>query len=407
MSQKKEPLACQLGMGGINFKHNRVDLCYRAINGTKEEYTTFDEVMNDPALNAQRLSLLNGEFPLPQCRDCKQMEDSGAQSYRQRIKLSDKPTQWYLDNVDPETGKMNTLHRIEFRFNNTCNLACRHCSPEYSTLWSKTLKHNPELSDMNSIFRHTHHESYAQRIDMAGMKPYIERLDEGDFLELEITGGEPFFQKEVWEFLTNIQPVAEKINLIVTSNGSIPGRWKGYNIYDLLENFNMVTLQFSIDASAKFYNYFREGGDWDKVKKNVTELTGVMNNVSVNPVITISTFQAARMPEILTDINQFAPMHKFTSGEVLRPEFMNPIHLPRKLKDRYLNEWEEYIDKLDDENKSHAIRVANFPIATMKSNDGDSEMWDKFCKYTDRLDKIFGKRVFDYFPEWEEYWTTK
>jgi hypothetical protein len=127
MSDKKEPLICQLGMGGINFKHTRVDLCYRAIGGTHEQYTTFEEVMKDPELNRQRLSLLNGEFPLPQCRDCKQMEDAGAESYRQRIKLSDKPNQWYIDNVNPETGEMRTLHRMEFRFNNTCNYACRHC----------------------------------------------------------------------------------------------------------------------------------------------------------------------------------------------------------------------------------------------------------------------------------------
>ncbi len=406
MSDKKEPLVCQLGMGGINFKHTRVDLCYRAINGTHENYTTFEEVMKDPQLNSQRLSLLNGEFPLPQCRDCKQMEDAGAESYRQRIKLSDKPNQWYIDNVNPVTGEMRTLHRMEFRFNNTCNYACRHCSPEYSTLWTKTLKKNRDLEEQNPIFTIVHEESYAQQIDMAGMAPYIERLDDGDYLELEITGGEPFFQKEVWEFLTNIQPVANKINLIITSNGSIPGRWKGYNLYDLLGNFHAVTLQFSIDASESFYNYFREGGDWDRVKNNVTELTGVLPHVSVNPVITISMFQAARMPEILTDLKQYSPTRKFTSGEVLRPDFMNPIHMPRGLKDRYLNEWYDWMYTVDAEDRFHGKRVANFPIAMMKSDDGDPEMWDKFCKYTDRLDEIFEKRVFDYFPEWEEYWTT-
>ena len=407
MSDKKEPLVCQLGMGGINFKHKRVDLCYRAINGTSEKYTTFEQVMKDPELNRQRLSLLNGEFPLPHCRDCKQMEDAGAESYRQRIKLSDKPNQWYIDNVNPVTGEMRTLHRMEFRFNNTCNYACRHCSPEYSTMWTKLLKSNKDLADHSYEMTIVHEESYAQQIDMAGMAPYIARLDDGDYLELEITGGEPFFQKEVWEFLTNIQPVANKINLIITSNGSIPGKWKGYNLYDLLSDFNMVTLQFSIDASESFYNYFREGGDWDRVKKNVTELTGVLPHVSVNPVITISTFQAARMPEIMTDLKQFAPTHKFTSGEVLRPDFMNPIHMPRGLKDRYLQEWEDWMSNASDTDKKHGERVANFPVATMKSDEGNPEMWDRFCKYTDRLDEIFGKRVFDYFPEWKEYWTTE
>ena len=86
---------------------------------------------------------------------------------------------------------------------------------------------------------------------------------------------------------------------------------------------------------------------------------------------------------------------------------MNPIHMPRGLKDRYLNEWYDWMYTVDAEDRFHGKRVANFPIAMMKSDEGDPEMWDKFCKYTDRLDEIFGKRVFDYFPEWKEYWTTE
>ena len=58
------------------------------------------------------------------------MEEHGSQSYRQRVKLLDIdiPTPIFLDNVDPVTGKVKTLRRIEFRFDNTCNFACRHCS---------------------------------------------------------------------------------------------------------------------------------------------------------------------------------------------------------------------------------------------------------------------------------------
>ena len=164
MSQKK-PLLCHLGMAGINFKHDRVDLCYRAVEGTREKYKTFEDVMNDPELNRQRLMLLNGEWPLPQCGDCKKMEDSGALSYRNRIRFWNEDD-WYLNNVDPKTGKMNVLHRVEFRFNNTCNYACRHCNSEYSTLWSKVVKNNPDLKTFN-ISNNQHVESYAQNLDLS------------------------------------------------------------------------------------------------------------------------------------------------------------------------------------------------------------------------------------------------
>lgn len=402
----KQPLPCQLGMAGLNFKHTRTDLCYRAVGGTHEKHKTFDDVMNDKVLNAQRLSLLNGEFPMPACSDCKMIEEHGGTSVRQRIKLSDKPNQWYLDNVDPKTGKMNKIHRIEFRFNNTCNYACRHCSPEYSTLWAKTFKKAPDLVNHVEYFKHVHETSYAQFVDMAGMIPYIEKLDDDEFLELEITGGEPFFQKEVWKFLEDIRPVSHKILLIITSNGSIPGKWKGYDLIELLRDYEMVTLQFSMDASKSFYNYFREGGDYDNVVKNVTSMTNKLKNLAVCPVITVSTFQAARMPEIFEDFKTFSRPSKFTVGEVTRPEQLNPMHLPKELKERYLAEWDEWYKDLSDVHKKHADRIGNFSNTMMRNAEGDPKQWDAFCKYTDRLDELFGKRVFDYFPEWEKYWTT-
>ena len=61
---------------------------------------------------------------------------------------------------------------------------------------------------------------------------------------------------------------------------------------------------------------------------------------------------------------------------------------------------------LPNEEIRHAYECADFSVA-MLTSEGSDEEWDKFCKYTDQLDNIFGKRVFDYFPEWEEYWTTK
>ena len=257
MSQKREPLSCHMGMAGLNFKHNRTDMCYRAVEGTYEKHKTFEDVMNDPELNRQRLMLRNGEWPLPQCNDCKHMEDKGATSYRNRIKLSDKPDTWYIDNVNPETGKMNKLHRVEFRFSNVCNYACRHCSAEYSTLWTKTVRNNPDLKtfDINHL---EHSTSYAQFLDLDTMVPYLDKLDDGEFLELEITGGEPFFQREFYECLIKFEPYAHKINLITTSNGSIAGKWKGYDVVEILKPYNSISLKFSIDGSASFYNYFRD-----------------------------------------------------------------------------------------------------------------------------------------------------
>ena len=77
--------------------------------------------------------------------------------------------------------------------------------------------------------------------------------------------------------------------------------------------------------------------------------------------------------------------------------------MPRPLKDRYLNDWLSYKEKLYDP-EHWADRVGDFSVKMFKSKDGDPKQWENFCRYTDALDKIHKKNVFDYFPEWEEFW---
>ena len=67
--------------------------------------------------------------------------------------------------VDPVTGKVKQLKRIEFRFDNTCNFACRHCSAEYSSTWTKIVKNNPDLTEFDGTDLHRWDESYATGLE--------------------------------------------------------------------------------------------------------------------------------------------------------------------------------------------------------------------------------------------------
>ena len=396
----KQPLVCQLGMAGVNFKHNRVDLCYRSIKGTSKKYNTISEAVNDEELCKQRLQLLNGEWPAG-CYDCQYMEQHGSKSYRQRVKLLDidTPDQYFLDNVDPVTGKVKTLRRIEFRFDNTCNFACRHCSAEYSSSWEKIVRNNPQVSKFEGTdLKRFEPTSYATGLENLNE---IEKFLDDEGLEIEITGGEPFFQHRFYECLEQLQPFAKRINLIVTTNGSIAGKFKKYDIKSLLAPFREVYLKVSMDGSKSFFNYFRQGGDWDTTVSNVKSFAS-LPNIRISPIVTISIFQAARMPEIYTDFHEINKnTNSFSAGEVLHPPMLNPIHLPKPLKQKYLKEWEEFSNGLS--RSKPAKRLAEFSLKMLQSEVEDSK-WIEFCQYTDQLDKIHNKNVFDYFPEWQEFW---
>ena len=398
MSSKK-PLVCQLGMAGVNFKHNRVDLCYRSTSGTTKKHTSIVDAINDEELCSQRLQLLNGDWPTA-CYDCEYMEKSGANSYRQRIKLdAQKPDSYFTDNIDPETGKIKNLKRIEFRFDNVCNYACRHCSAEYSSTLEKIIKQNPDLLEFDETDLHKLGPSYATRLENLNE---IEQFIKDDTIEIEITGGEPFFQNSFYNCLEKLQPFADRINFIVTTNGSIAGKFKKYDVKGLLKNFKEVYLKVSLDGSKSFYNYFREGGDWDNVIANIKSFRE-LPNVRIGPIVTISNMQAARLPEVYKDYFELDPNPRnFEAGEVIHPNMLNPVHLPNALKQRYLKEWLEFRNSLTD--TEHADRIANFAVHMFKTEQRDELAWKQFCSYTDKLDRVHNKRVFDYFPEWEEFW---
>ena len=399
----RKPLPCQLGMAGVNFKHLRADLCYRSIKGTATEHKTFDDIVQDPILCEQRKQLLNGEFP-EGCYDCKFMEEQGFRSYRLTHKLNDHTDDWFLNNVDKNTGKVTKLFRIEFRFSNRCNFACRHCSVDYSTSWQKIARNNPEILSFPDLSTTVPEESFVNKIDISGIGKWIDKLDSNEDMEIEITGGEPFFQPEFYEYLKTLSKWGKKIRLIITTNGSIAGKFKSYNVTDLLMPFKKVDLKVSMDGSKSFYNYFREGGDWDKVIDNVISIDDACENVTLHPVVTVSHHQGARLSEIYEDfLKYFGEPTLFNAGEVLHPESMNLVHMPRPLKDRYLNDWLSYKEKLYDP-ANWADRVGDFSVKMFKSKDGDPKQWENFCRYTDALDKIHKKNVFDYFPEWEEFW---
>ncbi|MDA9373847.1 twitch domain-containing radical SAM protein [bacterium] len=453
MSHPKKPLTCHLAMAGLNFKHSSIDLCYRAINGSnfmsnakKVEWKTIDDALNDPILAKQRLSLLNGEYPTQSimvkdfkkerldpvdnpCGDCELADKLGYKSYREKIKLFDDPNNWVHSNVCPETGVLKHPTRIEFRFSNVCNYACRHCNSEYSSLWSKKVRQNSEeLSEYHTVAK-LHKDRFVQlfghedqddtenstgaNIDMTSLIPHLERVKDHknsgvpDFMEIELTGGEPFFQKQTYEFLEAVKDYAPWIVLIITTNGSIAGKFKKYNLNELLKPFGKVVLKFSLDADEHFYNYFREGGNYQNVRNNIALLRNDLPKAEFEIVISTSNMQAARFKDIYREFKEITAPENFIMCEVINPSKISPTNLPTELKKRYLDEWKEYVSTLGEGEQQVANDLAEFPVRCLENENFDEVLWDEFCIYTDKLDRIANVSVFDYFPEWEEYWTTK
>ena len=156
---------CPMPFCHLNIKQEgKISACWRYPDKVGD-YTkdSVVEVWNNDQMKELRRALLNGERP-DGCRSCWDLEDSGVVSTRQQTS-KDYAKIIDLEKVnaviaDDYSMPVKNLKSIEVRFDNICNLMCRHCSPDYSSVWETEVKRNPELNakmiSMGTFSDHLH-----------------------------------------------------------------------------------------------------------------------------------------------------------------------------------------------------------------------------------------------------------
>lgn len=152
--------------------------------------------------------------------------------------------------------------RIDLMFDIGCNLACRSCGPDVSTFWQKHLKEN------NIPFIAPGPET---RVDK--MIDILKTLDLSNLEMVVFCGGETLLGRGHWqvaEAIANMVPNAkEKITLSFQTNGTQPISEKNYKI---IERFQLVKLNISLDGVGERFNYLRWPAKWDQVIENILNL---------------------------------------------------------------------------------------------------------------------------------------
>ena len=159
-----------------------------------------------------RKSLLNNPEWLPECGDCKNREESGAESLRQAYNLI------YEELGRPQLNFVNgtnlqTPISYDLGFNNLCNLSCRMCGPKFSLQIQKEAKKHPALwphwPDV--------HKDYSSKYDLDIILDNVESVYEFKFL-----GGEPTLQPETQTILKRLVEVGHTnfIKIFITTNGT-------------------------------------------------------------------------------------------------------------------------------------------------------------------------------------------
>lgn len=376
---------CPLPFIHLNLKQEgKVSACWRYPDRLGDYRTqTLDEIWNGENLKQLRENLIAGNQPSG-CRSCWDMENNGIRSTRQQA-LED-----YKDYVPNDT-----IQSIEIRFDNICNLMCRHCSPEYSSKWESAVKKNKFLLDKMKEYKtyrksSTHISLTDETIEeVVSLAPNLK--------EILIAGGEPLYHEKHYGFIEKILPYSRNITLSYNTNLTTLEH-KGKNILDLWKHFKRVIIRASIDGDPHCYDYIRVGGDLGSIETNLKKVK-TLNNVIVSATCTTNMLNITRLISI---IKYFKSLDvRFHSSVVQYPRALNPKCLPLPLKHKVTAEWQEYLAQLTESDADKRIKKYGQTVVDYMN----SEEYDfaEFKDYALTLDQYHKTSLSSIYPEFDPY----
>jgi len=221
----------------------------------------------------------------PDCRVCKQQEDSGIQSFRQAS----------FDIVQDIDHGVPVALDINLDFE--CNAACIMCGPELSTLWSK------ELKKIN--IAHTPTKS----IRLEQISELLNHLDLSQIGRIKFFGGEPLFNDIHLEILKKL-PNPGNIDVWYTTNASI---YPKQQVLDTWAKFKLVYFEASVDGTDEQFDYIRWPLKWDKVQDNLLRLREeAPSNVLFRINHTVNPFNALYYSRLLEWVDTKFATNRFT-----------------------------------------------------------------------------------------------
>lgn len=212
------------------------------------------------------------------CNHCIKQEASGATwSHR---KLFENPKEFVLGVC----------------FDNICNLKCVTCGPIHS---SQLINEWDELK----LYGNGPDKRYYTRISKQAPEKIefiqdVLKNSEFDILRLEIFGGEPLINPNVFKFIdwVTTQPFAQNTLLSITTNGTTYSE----KISEYASKFKYVGLQLSIDGIEDTFEYLRYGTNYKETYKIIKSYYNLLDkhpNLTVGMNYTLSWMNALHFVE--------------------------------------------------------------------------------------------------------------
>ncbi len=376
---------------------------------------------SEPVVNFRQQIL--GDTPVSACRRCYHEEQFGANSRRLRSNQKSAIfTQAFLPSFEQSPGRkhfvasgVTSTHPVDIHLDlgNYCNLACKMCGPQASSvIASQQVRWGTESSKQyvgtDWTKNKTVWNSFLQQL-----------LDIHGLNNIHLMGGETLLTNRFEELVDHM--IAHNrfdVCFSFVTNGTIfkPA------LMEKLSKFRRVGIEVSIEAMDEHNAYQRQGTDTAQVLENINRYqlacNGTSITVTVRPAVSLLTI--GYLPDLLQYCLDKQLLIKMLI--VTGPEFLDPKILPRSVKDQYLKKYQLLSQQLleipvvndynagDPNNytltvKEHIKMCVN--ILSTATADDVQQQYQALVKHCQKWDQIYGYDARKLYPElsiiWNQY----
>lgn len=244
-----------------------------------------------------------------------------------------------------------TVKFLEIAVDNTCNLYCIMCNPDFSSKWASKQKNiNLSLPDFSNLKKSTNPEHILSVVENSNLS---------QLTVLKILGGEPFYSKHTKKILETIDRKTDlsKIELHVYTNCTV------YPEYiNILKKFKRCRIYLSIDAVGKVSEYARPGVSWKIIYNTFKQWIKTDFDIVIKPTITLSTLE-----HIPTLINFITANKVWSSAfDVAYNSHVSILNLDVDTRKEIINNSDHFLlknvlnlEEVSNKNMSHILEYIN------------------------------------------------
>lgn len=306
---------------------------HKTITGELMPCCNGSPLQHDETMSDVRRKMLLGIKPSA-CGKCYlKEEDSG---YSPRIQ---ETIDWIKKFGEPKID-YPTTEFVDVRFDPTCNLKCKTCGPNYSTLWQKEKKVYQKVNEEN--------------------RNYLNSLDKYLLKKVYLAGGEPTYIQEYITFLEELFAVNPECEIIINTNlKRLSTKWK-----NIIGQFKNLTIVCSCDAIETLGSYVRYPLAWSEFEKNVDWVSKNANFLQFNLVA--SNLTTHHLYETCSWMEQYSKNINFSI--LTSPKCFSEHAVPMKHRDVYID---------------NVSKLLKFPVSVHYALNFRSKIQDLIKKYSE------------------------